>query len=988
MPIPPLKKRSYGYIKENPKENNQTSHQKHPNRDWLNWIGFTVVLPFRLIGFILRPFIWFTSLILRGKKRRKQLLWIGIWGAGIIIIAMALTVVWTGKNLPDPNKLTDRQFAQSTKIYDRTGQELLYEIFTDQKRTLVELNEIPQYLIDGVIATEDKKFYEHRGIRPLSIIRALIYGIFTNKKVAGTSTLTQQLVKNAILTNERTMTRKIKEIVLSIRLEQKYTKDQILKIYFNEIPYGSTNYGVESAAQSYFGKHVSNITLAEAATLVGLPQKPSVYLNNLDALKTRRNFVLQRMVEEGNLDKAKAETAKQEPLILKRQLTDIKAPHFVLYVKEQLVEKYGENTVEKGGLKVITSLDWKKQEIAEMAMAETGAKLLEQGGANNAALLALDPKTGQILAMVGSKNYFDDAIDGQYDVVRLARRQPGSSIKPIIYAAAFEKGYTPNTILYDVVTPFVGVNGNAYVPKNYDLKEHGPVTMRSALQGSLNISAVKTFYLVGFKKGIEFAERMGYTTFSAGNFGLSLVLGGGGVSLMEHVRAYTIFADNGKKHPVVSILKVSDPESDVLYEWKPDKGESVIDSKLAATISNILSDDDARAFVFGAGSNLTIPGRPVAAKSGTTNNYVDAWVVGYTPSLVAGVWAGNTDNSPMKAGFGGTKIAGQIWNYFMKESLKNTPVEKFPDPPIINTAKPVLNGSTSGEMKALVDEVTGKLATSSTPAKYIVEKSFISPHSILHYVDKNNPQGPALENPIIDPYYETWEKAIQDWIVRRKEEDPEWNVSFEAPPTEYDDIHTLELIPTLEVVYPQSNSILTSRQIDSDIRVSAPRGVKKVSYKIDSAYVAVVNRYPFNLNYYAKKIDPGAHTLTIIVEDDVGNKLSEKIPFTLDVPETPPALYFNKAPQSVSEVDFPVVMFFDPYKLDQIKEVSVKAINLENKTTLTILNQDDFSDLFNNQIIATWKKKPANGIWRVAASVTLKTGEVKESDSREIEIKM
>jgi len=631
------RRRSYGYTgkpaphQAQPQEPRQTRHpqsRQAPARETppIDWVSI-VLFPFRLLGSLLIHVIHLFGWLLKkipwgapfrkgnGKRTFKILLVLFVLG---LIGAVGL-VVWASKDLPDPNKLSDRQIAQSTKIYDRTGEHILYEVFEDQKRTLITLEELPDYLVQGVIATEDTKFYEHHGIRPLSIVRAVVYGLLPGRRVEGTSTLTQQLVKNAILTSERRYSRKLKEFILSIRLEQVYTKDQILQIYFNEIPYGSTNYGVESAAQSYFGKSASDLTLAEAATLAGLPQQPSRFLNDLDRLKERRNFVLRRMSEEGYITEAEKSVAQAEPLNLDVSYSNIDAPHFVLYVKEKLVEDYGEQLVDTGGLKVITSLDWEKQQIAEQVIEDVGTPKLEEAGANNTSLVAMDPKTGHILAMVGSKDYYDDSIKGQFNVATLGKRQPGSSFKPIIYAAAFEKGYTPNTILYDVVTNFASA-GNSYTPKNYDLSEHGPVTMRQALQGSLNIPAVKTLYLVGEKKGVDFAERLGYTTLGEGDFGLSLVLGGGEVRLLDHVGAYATFANDGVRHTPVSILKIEDNKGEILYEWKQDKGEKVLEKNITDTLSNVLSDDAARAYTFGAGGVLTLPGRPVAAKTGTTKH--------------------------------------------------------------------------------------------------------------------------------------------------------------------------------------------------------------------------------------------------------------------------------------------------------------------------------------------------------------------------------
>lgn len=975
-------KRSYGYL--GGQDDSQTRPINRPARhsSWLVRFGWLIWAPFRwfkrLLGYIFHPGRRGSYQNKPPKKQfwprlRRFVMWCVIFG----MIGSGLLILWVSSDLPDPDKLSERQFSQSTKIYDRTGTHLLYEIFTDEKRSLVELKDIPRSLIDGVIATEDKTFYEHSGIRPLSMARSVVYGLLGKGRIGGgASTLTQQLVKNAILTDERTITRKLKEIVLSVWLEKKYTKDQILKIYFNEIPYGSTNYGVQAAAQSYFGKSVSDLNLSESATLAGLPQQPSVFLNNPEALRQRRNLVLQRMVDEGYLKQDEADKAKAEPITLRRQLNSIKAPHFVLYVKEQLVKQYGESLVEKGGLKVITTLDWDKQLAAEKAVSST-TKIFAEANANNAALISLDPRTGQMLAMMGSRDFFNDSISGQFNVVTLGRRQPGSSIKPIVYAAAFEKGLTPSTVMYDVVTSFPG-GAQTYTPRNYDLSEHGPVTLRQSLQGSLNIPAVKTMYIVGLKQTLDFASKMGYTTFNSG-LGLSLVLGGGEVSMVEHANAYATFANNGKRLPVSTILRVEGSNHDVMFEWKQPEGEQVIDSKLAATMANVLSDDASRQYVFGANSNLTLPGRPVAAKTGTTNNYIDAWTVGYTPSLATVVWAGNTNNSPMKSGYGGNKVAGEIWNQYMREALKNTSVEQFPAPTIPTSTKPILNGSFGGNVKLLVNTVTGRLATSSTPAEYVQEKTFIIPHDILHYINVDDPAGPVPEHPESNPAYSIWESSVQDWIARSKAKDPNWNPEFSEPPTEYDDAYSLELVPKLEVRSPQPESVLTSRQINTDIVVSAVRGVTRVTYQIDNAYVGVVTNHPFNLSYEAATLAPGKHTLTITVEDDVGNKLKKEIPFVLEVSAAQAGVQFTRNPSSITATQFPLMLFLTPHKLEEIGAVKLMALSA-NRTQTIQIGPANLASLANGELLVNWTTAPTPGVWSIVAEVSLKNGTVYDSD--------
>jgi len=980
--------RSYGYIDDKegaaPEPKKGKAKKAAPKETWKHVLLF----PFRLIWWML-VFLWkiltFPFSRKKGKKDKKggagKRIFIGLAKLGFVggilgFILLVVAAAWMSKDLPDPDRLTDRNVALSTKLYDRTGEHLLYEFFADENRTAVSIDQIPDHLKNGVIATEDKLFYEHHGVRPLSIARAIFYGVFKKQRIAGTSTLTQQLVKNAILTNERTVTRKFKEVILSVQLERKYEKDQILQIYFNEIPYGSTNYGVESAAQNYFGKHVWELDLQESATLAGLPKAPSFYLRDKESLKQRRNFVLKRMHDEGYITKEEKEGAQAQPLTLERSFSDIKAPHFVMWIREQLISTHelDVKTIDSGGLTVITTLDWDMQQKAEKVVDEVGGNVLAGAGANNTSLVAMEPESAHVLAMVGSKDFFDEDIDGQFNVATIGKRQPGSSFKPIIYAAAFEKGYTPKTILYDVVTNFGPPPAAKYMPLNYSLQAYGPVTMRKALQGSLNIAAVKTLYLVGVENGIDFAKRLGYSTFEDGYHGLALVLGGGEVHLIEHVNAFATLANGGAKHDTVGVLKIEDSRGDIMYEWKQTNGDQVLDRGIATTMSNILSDDAARAYAFGSGSLLTLPGRPVAAKTGTTNNYVDAWTVGYTPSLVTGVWAGNTNNSPMKRGYGGSKVAAPIWNAFMQEALRDTPVESFPTPPSLSSGKAVLDGSRIGMVTLRVDKVTGKLATEATPEQYIVERTYMNPHSILHYVNREDPAGAFPTNPADDPHYNNWEGAVQAWMESYKEANPDLEISFEAPPTEYDDVHTLEMLPSLMVVYPANGEFLTSRQIDTDIRVTAPRGVAKVSYQIDGNYVGVVHAHPFNLSHNAINLDPGEHTLTITVEDDVGNSISESVAFTLQAEVVPPGVSWTTGSKTVSEIGFPLTLFLAPTKIEQIHSISVSATSAEGVSehvgTIT-----DFSNLFNGQIPVTWSGPAAGpGAYTLAATITSNDG--------------
>lgn len=1000
MPIPQLRRRVYGYLgKESKTPRRETrahgeleegavirrpSKKYNPrSRNWGKILFSPLILSWYLLRWLWRAWQKRPRLSQRAKKRlRAKLGFVILTGLVFIFLGGTIMIAWASKDLPDPDKLTDRKVAQSTKIYDRAGRQVLYEVYAEQKRTLVGLEEVPRYLLDAVIATEDADFYQHRGIRLRSFARALFYGLFTGKRVGGTSTLTQQLVKNAILTNERSLVRKLKEIILSLRLEQKYSKEQILQIYFNEIPYGSTNYGVQSAARGYFGKDVSELNLQEAATLAGLPQAPTRYLNDSTALKQRRDFVLRRMFEEGFITEQEKIVAQNEPITLEKKFGEIKAPHFVLYVKQQLVERYGEQTVDAGGLKVITTLDWEKQQIAETVVAEEADKRLAEANADNVSLVALDPKTGQILALVGSRDFYNDEIDGQFNVATLGRRQPGSSFKPIVYAAAFDKGYTPDTILWDVFTNFA-VTGKPYEPRNYDLQERGPVTMRQALQGSLNIPAVKTLYLVGPEEGVKFAGRFGYTTLSEGNFGLSLVLGGGEVKLLEHTAAYGVLANNGVRQEPISILRVEEPDGGILYEWKPRKGEKVLEEKITATVSNILSDDAARAYIFGAGGVLTLPDRPVAAKTGTTNNYVDAWTIGYTPSLVAGVWVGRTDNKPMNKGDGGSRLAAPIWQRFMKEALTNTPAENFSEPPANDADKPILRGSTGGGITLRINKITGKIAVSSTPEGLIAEKTYLPAHSILHYVKKDDPRGSESADPSVDPQYAIWEAAIQDWIQREKEKNPDWQVSFSEPPTEYDD-YSPELLPKLEIVSPAADSVLNSRRLEITVKVSAPRGVAMVSYQLDGKNIGVARAYPFGLDYYAPDLADGPHLLSVVAEDDLGGAVLAETTFILAAGNEPPNVWWLGSEKIVQPADFPLTLFLNHFKLERIAEL--KIYQEKDGAKFLLLTKTDFSDLFNNQILFSWSSYPGAGEWQLIVEIKLKTGETRESGRLKVEV--
>lgn len=714
------------------------------------------------------------------KKPKKRSFWGKIWfnrkrflALLTIFIAFGsffvfLGIVFLSRDLPNPNQLIDREVAQSTKIYDRSGEHVLYEVHGEQKRTLVSLEQIPKYVRGATIAIEDKNFYNHGGFSVWAMARTMITNVIYGRS-AGGSTLTQQFIKNAVLTNEKSITRKIKELILAQQIEKRFSKDEILQMYLNEIPYGSNAYGVQAASQKYFNKDVNNLSIAEAALLAALPQSPSRYSPygpNKEILLGRKDYILELMAEQGYISEEEKEIAKNEVLVFSKPETSITAPHFVMYVKSILAEKYGEKTLEQGGLKIITTIDYNKQKIADEVVVEKSQNYQEKYDANNAALVAIDPKNGEVLAMVGSRNYFDEEISGQVNVAT-SLRQPGSSIKPIVFASLFEKGYTPETILYDVVTNFSS-GGTPYIPNNYNLKEYGPVSIRKALAGSLNIPAVKALYLTGVDSVIELAQTLGYSSLNKKDLGLSLVLGGGEVKLLEHTNAYSAFARDGKISQITTILKVEDKNGNVLEENET-KTKDVLSSQTARLINSILSDNAARSFIFGEKNNLILNDRPVAAKTGTTNNFHDAWIVGYTPSIVTGVWVGNTDNKSMKTGSDGSVLAGPIWKSFMTKVLEGTPVETFKEPENKKTGKGILDGELSLLGNINIDNRTGMPASENTPLEFISLKDIYEHHSILYYLDKNDPLNQAPVIPENDPQFKTWEEAVRKWAEKNHE---------------------------------------------------------------------------------------------------------------------------------------------------------------------------------------------------------------------------
>lgn len=635
---------------------------------------------------------WRPSLSWRNQLSKAKL-WrnIALIGCGFVVFGLFAFVglfAWYAKDLPQPDKVVRRD-GFSTKIKDRNG-ELLYEIFTDKQRTPAVLEDIPDSLKKAVVAIEDQNFYKHTGYDGQSYLR-IVWNVITKRRLIGGSTLTQQLVKNVLLTNERSLTRKLKELILAVQIEKRYNKDQILLMYLNENPYGGTIWGVATAAQVYFHKPVKELTMLESAILAGMPQRPTYFspLSSQDttAYKGRTKDVLRRMREENYItrDQEQQLLAELQALEIKPTQTSMKAPHFTMYVKDLLEEMYGQAMVEQGGLQVTTTLDYELQQKAQQIVTEEVAKVASQDIGNGAALV-MNPTNGEIWAMVGSKDFFAKDYDGQVNVT-LAKRQPGSSIKPLTYAIAFAKGYTPATMLMDVPTEFPGATADKpYAPQNYDGTFRGPVQLRFALGSSLNIPAVKLLALIGVEDMLQAANDVGLTTLAPtkeniNRFGLSLTLGGGEVRLLDLTSAYSSFANSGLKVEPVGILKVEDKEGKVLYEHKQTTGKRVWDEGVTFLINHVLMDNNARLLSFGANSYLNMGGRPVSVKTGTTNDRKDNWTIGWANTGIVGVWVGNNDNKPMKSVTSGVTGAAPIWRRIMLEVLQKYPASewKIPD---------------------------------------------------------------------------------------------------------------------------------------------------------------------------------------------------------------------------------------------------------------------------------------------------------------------
>lgn len=702
------------------------------------------------------------------KHGRDILIDVFVFGLAGLIVLFAILLIWISTlDIPDLSAFEHRKIIQSTKIYDRTGKVILYDMNQDVKRTIIPISEMSRYIKNATIAIEDDQFYNHIGVDFKAIARAFVSNLKQGNllKGQGGSTITQQVIKNSLLDREKKLSRKIKEAILAIKLERVLSKDEILETYLNESPYGGTVYGVEEASLAFFGKNAKDLTLAEAAYLAAIPQAPTYYSpygTHKDKLDERKNLVLERMRLNGFITISEYENALEEKVEFKpKSISNIKAPHFVMYVIDKLTEMYDEKTLLENGFKIITTLDWNLQQQAEEILSKKVEENSKRFNATNAGLVAVDPKNGDLLVMVGSRDYFDEKANGNFNVT-LAKRQPGSAIKPFIYANAFRKGYLPSTVLFDVKTQFstacepydFSSTPPCYSPNNYNGKFRGPVSMRNALAGSLNIPAIKTLYLVGIKDTIKLVSDMGITTLTdPDRYGLTLVLGGGEVRLLDMAYAYGVFANGGKKAKPRSILRIEKNNGEIFKEIEV-SNKQILDKNVAYMISDVLSDNKARTPLWGPNSLVYFKNRDVAAKSGSTNDLRDAWIMGYTPNLVVGAWFGNNNNEKMGGGLSGL-ITTPMWREFMDIAIETRPEESFPEP-TINTegVKPILRGSYLDTQSLVKRLQNGNINISGF---------YSNVHSILHYVDKNNPLGNYPVNPAKDSQYTYWEYGVKKW---------------------------------------------------------------------------------------------------------------------------------------------------------------------------------------------------------------------------------
>lgn len=797
---------------------------------------------------------------LKDGKIRRQLL---IGGLGLLI-ALILYAVGIFVSLPNPKEIASvLQAADSVQIYDRTGEVLLSEAAGDKQRSILPREEIPNHVRQATIAIEDADFYKHGAFEFRGVLRAIFVDLTRIELAQGGSTITQQLAKNAFLTPEKTVTRKIKEGVLAVRLEQSYNKDEILDLYLNHIPYGRNFYGVEAASQAFFNKPAKELTLTEAALVAAIPQAPTYYSpwgDHVDELLERKDLVLKRMEEHDYIDAGQMEAAMKEEIKFADQpIGVVKAPHFVSYIQNYLVEKYGEGVIATGDLKVITSLDWELQQIAEEALAKGVEKNARRNAGSNGAFMAMDPQTGQILVMVGSKNYYAKPepegctegktckFEGNFNVASQGLRQPGSAFKPFVYLTAFKEGLTPDTIVWDTPTEFnTGCpaipnyavrEGGCYHPQNFDRRFRGPVKLKEALAQSINVPAVKVLYVTGVSDAIETAKKFGITTLTdPKRYGLSLTLGGGEIKLIELLGAYAALATEGIYHEPTGILRIENAEGKILEEYK-DEGKEVVEPQYARLVNQILSSGDLRAPLYSASFGLTqVPGYEVAMKTGTTDNYVDAWTFGYTPNLVAGVWVGNNNQLPTHEG-SSILAALPIWHEFMAQAMPKRPNAFFGSPAPTSGDNPILRGEFSDGY-----------------------------HDLLYYLGRGGEAQSAQ-----------WEASVLNWLTGNPVDLSRFNEGGSASST--DPQHSANNI-LIELISPQNSDFIGRRfRLEFKVKSSKPINRLEIYFNdqlVDDKSGDLGTEFSYKKNMSPGNLDP-QNLLRVRVIDESGAKREEEI---------------------------------------------------------------------------------------------------------------
>lgn len=856
--------------------------------------------------------------------------------SGIVILVavgvLGLTILTISVLSDIPELPTRFEKPESTLIFDREGN-LLYAVHGEENRVEIPLNEIPKHLIDASIAIEDDRFFEHSGFDVGGMVKGFFAEYLRIGKRRGGSTITQQLVKNTLLTPERTLTRKIKELIIAVQLERTFSKNEILSMYLNTIPYGNNAYGIEMASRIYFDKHAKDLNLAETAILASLPQAPSrhnPYGNGREELmgyfdqegnyiSGRKDVVLKRMEDLGYItaEERRDAFADASKITFKKAREKILHPHFVLYIKELLETKYGKELVETGGLQVFTTLDPTLQKKAEETITERIKDYPQKYEATNAGLLTVDLKKGQILAMVGSADYFNEEIDGNVNMV-FRKRQPGSSFKPMVYAAGFMKGYSPATVLFDVETDF----GNKYVPQNYDGKFRGPVPARKALANSLNIPAVKMAFLAGVDNVINLAKKMGVSDLlDSEQYGTSIGIGTGEATLYQMVTAFSVFAKGGKKIEFSPFLRIETSDGKMLedYTERVPEEEEVLDPQIAYSVNHVLSDRTARADFWNTW--LLVPDQIAAAKTGTSNKRfkegktkdaikpLDNWAIGYTTRFATGVWVGNNDASPLKVGSDGISTAAPIWNMVMREATKKEDLQEFPKPPgiswmqvskwsgllpspntpsidlvpeLFTTFNTPVNVDQTFQ-SVLIDRVSKKLPTTLTPKEAITEAWVLNFHS-------ENRENPDWENPVLD-----WEKKYVTENVGDR-------VLLDALPTEYDDVHTAQTIaklPTISLVAPHQGDQVSVGTVDVIPAIDATYGVEKVEFFLDNRLIKTTTIAPYIEKLRIQKKDLGKSVLiTVKVTDRLFSRTEASVQVTIgEIKDTIPPEIRISAPE-------------------------------------------------------------------------------------------